>query len=139
MSKFINHLDARIGKRMEGGKWTRVCILSKDLFYESSILGGTVTVPRAFISDGASVPRAFWSLYPPFGKYLEAAVVHDWFCVLGKKGESPICSKTAARVFLEAMQVCGVSRWRRRKMYWAVALGGPRFKAKRKAAKKADN
>lgn len=37
-----------------------------------------VTVPRGFRSDLASVPRLFWSIYPPFGKYGEAAIVHDY-------------------------------------------------------------
>ena len=84
-----------------------------------------VLVPEGFISDGASVPRCLWSIYPPFGKYLEAAVVHDWFCV-----NHEVDSVTAANVFREAMQVCGVNIWRRNKMYWAVRLGGPKFKSK---------
>ena len=130
MSEFLCSLDARVGRKLENKKWTRVCILNKPLWYRSDLIG-MVQVPRAFISDGASVPRFLWSVYPPFGKYLEAAVIHDYFCVLGKKGESPICSKTAARVFREAMKVCKVTRLRRNKMYWAVALAGPRFKAKR--------
>ena len=134
MSSFLTKLDAKIGKMWRGDsgnmKFERVVILEKSLYYTSDILDEIVVVPKGFISDGASVPRALWSIYPPFGRYLEAAIVHDWYCVLGHKGESPIDYKVAADVFREAMEVCGVSRWRRNKMYWAVRLGGPKFQKK---------
>ncbi len=132
MSKFLTALDARVAKKWtrdgDSNKFTRIVILNQDLQYKSNLLGSVVTVERGFESDGASVPRAMWSIYPPFGRYLEAAVVHDYFCVLGHRGESPICSVTAAKLFDEAMKVCGVSKWRRIKMSWAVRIGGPRFK-----------
>ena len=134
MSQFYTALDAKVGKRWkrkgDENKFTRIVTLNRTLHYKSDILINTIAVPAGFISDGASVPRAMWSIYPPFGKYLEAAIVHDWFCALGHEGNSPIGSVTAAKVFREAMQVCGVSRWRRNKMYWAVRIGGPRFSAK---------
>jgi hypothetical protein len=38
----------------------------------------SVTVPRGFVTDFASVPRLFWSLVPPDGAYAHAAVVHDY-------------------------------------------------------------
>jgi hypothetical protein len=122
MSRFVNELNARISKQMRGKKFTRVAILDDDLCYQSDI-AGDVIVPLGFASDGASVPRFLWSMFPPFGKYLEAAFVHDWFCVT-----HAVDSVTAAKVFREAMEVCGVGKWRRNKMYWAVRLGGPKFK-----------
>ena len=131
MSKFYTKLDAKIGQHMHNDKFERICILNHSLHYHSDFLGKTIVVPKGFVSDGASVPRALWNVYPPFGKYLEAAIVHDYYCVLGEKGESPIDYKDAAEVFKEAMKVCGVSWWRRNKMYWAVRLGGPKFSAKK--------
>ena len=122
MSKFVNQLNARISQQMRGNKFTRVAILDDDLCYQSDI-AGNIIVPVGFASDGASVPRIMWSIYPPFCKYLEAAIVHDWFCV-----NRSISSVTAAKVFREAMAACGVSKWRRNKMYWAVRTFGPRFK-----------
>ena len=122
MSKFINQLDARISKQMRGSRFIRIAILNNDLCYQSDI-AGDILVPVGFGSDGASVPRFMWAIYPPFGKYLEAAIVHDWFCVTHE-----VDSVTAAKVFREAMEVCGVSEWRRNKMYWAVRTLGPRFK-----------
>jgi hypothetical protein len=135
MSKFLTKLNAKLSNEWDDSgkflKFTRTIKLKNSLHYESDLLKKIVVVPRGFVSDGASVPRALWSIYPPFGKYLEAAVVHDWYCVLGNKGESPIDYKMAAKVFREAMAVCGVNKWRRFKMYWAVILGGPKFSAKK--------
>ena len=132
MSAFYTKLNAKVSKHWEGDTFTRTCELQKPLHYKSDILGKIVVIPKGFVSDGASVPRLLWTIYPPFGQYLEAAIVHDYYCVLGHKGESPIDYKVAADVFKEAMQVCKVSWWRRNKMYWAVRIGGPKFKAKNK-------
>ena len=128
MWHFVTDLDAKIGSRKIDGKWTRVAILEVEFIYDSPKFG-LVQVPFGFVSDGASVPKVLWNIYPPFGEYLEAAVIHDWFCVLGHAGTSPIGSQEAAKLFLEIMEVMGVSKWKRTKMYWAVRLAGPRFKA----------
>jgi hypothetical protein len=37
-----------------------------------------VLVPRGFVTDLASVPRIFWSILTPTGRYAYAAVVHDY-------------------------------------------------------------
>ena len=37
-----------------------------------------IVVPKGFRTDLASVPRIFWSIYPPFGRYNGACVVHDY-------------------------------------------------------------
>lgn len=38
----------------------------------------SVTVPKGFVCDLASVPRLLWAKYPPTGRYAYAAVVHDY-------------------------------------------------------------
>lgn len=38
----------------------------------------SVNVPVGFITDFASVPRIFWSILPPDGKYTHPAIVHDF-------------------------------------------------------------
>lgn len=134
MGHFVTDLDARVGSRMIDDKWTRVAILDAELIYDSPKFG-IVQVPFGFESDGASVPQILWNLYPPFGKYLEAAIIHDWFCVLGEDGTSPISSQDAARLFLEVMKVMGIGKWKRTNMYWAVRLGGPSFKASKMSHK----
>lgn len=37
-----------------------------------------ITVPRGFVTDLASIPRFFWSAFPRTGKYLSAAILHDY-------------------------------------------------------------
>ena len=37
-----------------------------------------VTVPGGFVTDLASIPRAFWSVLPKTGRYAYAAIVHDY-------------------------------------------------------------
>lgn len=130
-AKFPIPLDHTPFRTIVNGIFQDAIRLNRDFFYTDSEHCEDVCVPAGFVSDGASVPRWLWRLYPPFGEYLEAAVVHDHFCVLGHRGESPIDSVAAAKVFREAMIVCGVGKWKRNKMYWAVRIGGPRFKAKK--------
>ena len=107
----------------------RGVILESGLVYYSRLLGDCVYVPGGFKSDGASVPQFLWDRMPPFGRYLEAAIVHDLYCFLGEEGRSPIDYRMAARVFREAMGVCGVGWWRRNVMYFAVRWFGPSFSA----------
>lgn len=134
MGHFVTDLDARIGSEFIDKKWTRVAVLEAEFIYDSPTFG-LAQIPFGFKSDGASVPRFLWNIYPPFGEYLEAAVIHDWFCVLGHAGTSPIGSQEAAKLFLEVMEVLGVGKWKRSKMYWAVRWFGPRFKSSGKAHK----
>lgn len=99
-------------------------------------------VPAGFITDGASVPRflsviagvmalvchAFnctWGVvlfvcvsvavlyFPPVGRYLVAAIVHDWLL-------TQVARKIADREFLRVMRWLGIRRWRRGVMYCAV-------------------
>lgn len=37
-----------------------------------------LTVPVGFVTDFASIPRIFWSVLPPDGKYTHPAIVHDY-------------------------------------------------------------
>ena len=80
-----------------------------------------IRVPKGFVTDFASVPRIFWSILPPYNRYGKAAVLHD-FCYY--KG---FCTrKRCDDLFLEAMEVWTVPKWKRLVMYWAVRLFGRR-------------
>lgn len=39
---------------------------------------GPVFVPVGFVTDLASIPRIFWTAFPPDGDYAYAAIVHDY-------------------------------------------------------------
>ncbi|EAA23052.1 hypothetical protein [Fusobacterium vincentii ATCC 49256] len=51
-------------------------VLLQDYIY--SINGYDIKVFRGFITDGASVPKSLQWIYNPFGKYINAAVIHDY-------------------------------------------------------------
>lgn len=84
-----------------------------------------IIVPNKFVTDLASVPRILWPILPPFGKYGKAAVLHDFLYASGYKTR-----KHCDQVFLEAMEVLNVPKWKRIPMYLAVRLFG--FRAYRK-------
>jgi hypothetical protein len=81
--------------------------------------GRMIEVPRGFETDFASVPRFFWRVLPPWGRYSPAAVVHDYLYQSGT-----LERHEADRVFLTLMQRLGVSAWKRNVMYEAVRLFG---------------
>lgn len=81
-----------------------------------------ITVPKGFVTDLASVPRAFWPVFPPHGEYAKAAVVHDYLY------RFPSTSREFAdSVFDEAMGVLGVASWKRWLITTAVRLFGGRY------------
>lgn len=47
-------------------------------FYLSDDNSDVIEVPAGFVTDLASVPRIFWTLLPPDGKYAKAAIIHDY-------------------------------------------------------------
>ncbi|MGR3967837.1 DUF1353 domain-containing protein [Pseudomonas sp. 910_23] len=83
-----------------------------------------VTVPKGFITDGASIPRTIWPLLSPWGTYGKAAVVHDYLCVhrkMVRDGEVVVITREGCDwIFLEAMQVLGVSWFTAHLMWRAV-------------------
>ena len=48
---------------------------------EQKIIYKDITIPKGYKTNGANVPRLFWSIIPPFKpKYLPAVIVHDYLC-----------------------------------------------------------
>jgi hypothetical protein len=82
--------------------------------------GDVISVPAGFRTDFASVPRVFWWLVPPVGRYGKAAVIHDYLYVVKTRSR-----KEADKIFLEAMEVLDVPKWRRKLIYFAVRFGFP--------------
>lgn len=84
----------------------------------------TWPVPARTQVDGASIPRAFWSMIggPFTGKYREASVIHDYYCASKLRHW-----KAAHRVFLDGMLARGVDKIKAQLMYLAVYRFGPRW------------
>lgn len=93
-------------------KW----ILKEEYVYE--INGYYLKVPKGFITDLASVPRVLWVFFPPYGKYTEAAVVHDY--LYSKINDTGINRELADKIFNHIMKELGVSFYKRNSMYRAV-------------------
>ncbi len=80
--------------------------------------------PKGFISDGASIPRAFWSIVggPLDGSYRGPAFVHDRYCATQS---AP--SHDVHRMFYLACRAAGVGALEAKILYAAVRIGGPRW------------
>jgi hypothetical protein len=108
-------------EQLDDERWRLLAMLA----FCSAKYDRMIIVPAGFETDFASVPRvplAYW-LFAGVGQ--AAAVVHD---ALYSNGTVP--RLMADEVFLEAMEACGVSAWRRWPMYWAVrAFGAGRYRA----------
>ena len=83
---------------------------------------GGILVPAGFTTDLASVPRLFWRVFPPFGTYSLAAIVHDY--LYSEISTYDIERSTADRIFRDAMITLGVGRITRNILYNAVRHGG---------------
>lgn len=74
-----------------------------------------ILVIKGTKTDFASVPQFLWWIFPPDGVYTQACVLHDKMCVHPDRSQRAI-----DLVFLEAMEVLGVVKWRRKAMYEGV-------------------
>lgn len=95
-------------------------ILLDDYVY--SINGYDIKVFRGFITDGASVPKSLQWLYNPYGKYINAAVVHDYlYSVYNNTGINRTLSD---KIFKHIMKETGVDNRTVRRFYNAVKYFG---------------
>lgn len=102
-------------------------ILAPFKFYVGDEWSGEwVYVPAGYLTDGASVPRAFWSLIPPWGKYGQAAIVHDIVCeyLSITKDGAPLRVNRAQcdDILLQAMEVLEVPWLTRHAIHKAVMM-----------------
>ncbi len=115
MSRFT---DALIVSPLADGKtW----VLIQPFGYEVGDLGtgDVVDVDIGFMTDFASIPRCFWIFLPRWGKYGNAAVIHDW--LYWSQGRSRVEADT---IMFEAMGILDVPAWQRYPIYWAVRWFG---------------
>ena len=73
-----------------------------------------IIVSKGFRTNGANIPRIFWSFFPPNSpEYLSAVVLHDYMC----KNVELYGYKKADRYLYEAMIEIGVSKWKAKLFY----------------------
>ena len=94
--------------------------VGKDKFevYEDYCYQG-VCVPKGFTTNGADIPRVFWSIFPPNSpEYLSAVVLHDYMCA--KIGV--FTYKEADELFYRAMVDIGVAKWKAKLFYVCCSI-----------------
>jgi hypothetical protein len=102
-------------------------VLLEDYVY--SINGYDITIFKGFVTDGASVPHSLQWLYNPFGRYIKAAVVHDF--LYSCYNNTGINRTLADKIFRYIMQEIGVDNRTVRRFYAAVrAFGETSWKKK---------
>jgi hypothetical protein len=114
MSSFTTPLKLEY---IDGQKWR----VLEEFVYRIGDEASTdeIRVEAGFITDFASIPRIFWRILPPTGKYGKAAVTHDANYKRGTNNR-----KWADDVFLEGMEVLGTPWWQRQLIYNAVRAFG---------------
>lgn len=97
--------------------------LEQDYGYRDS--GGRWwPVPAKTKSDGASIPRLFWSVVggPLDGPYRNAAIIHDYYCASKSRPW-----RAVHRMFYDAMIASGVGGIEAKLKFYAVYRFGPRW------------
>jgi hypothetical protein len=81
------------------------------------------TTPANYDVDGASIPRALWSLVgsPYTGDYRRASIVHDKAC--DESGNDQTARKAADRMFYQACRTGGCSIFEATLLYVGVRIG----------------
>lgn len=121
MNTFLSTL-----KTEQIGKWTHN--LLDDLIFEDEELG-TVTVPKGFTTDFASIRSLhniflfiLYALTSGYGNY--AGTVHDFLYTTHSTNSKDVSRKQADDVLYRALRAEGVAKWRAW-LFWAgVRIGG---------------
>jgi len=116
MSEFTTALI--VSPLADGKSW----VLLQDLKYHIGSIDNCdcVVAAHGFVTDFASVPRIFWWIIPKWGKYGNAAVIHDWL-YYRQTAKNRVESD---QILYEAMGVLGVVPWKKNSIYYAVRLFG---------------
>jgi len=86
--------------------------------------GKTWLAPKGSVTDGASIPRALWTIAgaPYEGQYREAAVIHDVYCETKSEPHQDVL-----RVFYYANRAAGVSAFSSKLLHAGVLAGVPKW------------
>ena len=115
MSRFTDIL--MVSPLADGKTWVTMREFGYDIGKEGS--ENSIDVPIGFMTDFASIPRPLWAFLPRWGKYGNAAVIHD-YCYWDQSRSR----KESDLIFREAMEVLKVPPFKIRLMYYAVKLFG---------------
>jgi len=117
MSKFTTALV--VSPLSDGKSWVILREFKYHVGTENS--NDIVVASKGFVTDFTSVPRLFWLVIPRWGKYGNAAVIHDW---LYWEQSDRRDRRISDSIFWEAMGNLGVNEWKRKIIYYAVRWFG---------------
>jgi hypothetical protein len=126
-------LDDKAEPSIRGGR--SLWALTKTLTYTPSNGADSITVPKGFVTDLASIPRWAWELLPPDGPWAKAAVIHDYLYYTEGTGvwdrhpttitrATPYTRAEANWILRDAMKDRCVGVVDRNIIYAAVRVGG---------------
>jgi len=136
-STFTRPLHTGDVSRLEQGRPIRVITKPFEYHLGKFGSGNKVTIPLGYCSDGASVPRPLRWFLEPWGKYAQAAIVHDFLYSTWQRPR-----KEADLIFREAIEIITEDTYggsessydtpdysKRGKLvaffaYWGVRIGG---------------
>lgn len=84
-----------------------------------------IPIPKGFITDGATIPKIFWNILSPFGRFFKSCALHDYICLMAKlkNNEAPNLKeginiatqyrKRADALLSLSMEKQGIKLWRR--------------------------
>lgn len=79
-----------------------------------------ITIPRGFCTDLSSVPRKLWGIFPPFGDFLLAALIHDYLYVQNIGTQA----KADMEMFIWSNVIQPTKPWDNILRYYGVRIGG---------------
>ena len=95
--------------------------------------GDSLIIEKGLQTDLSSSPKFLWWLFPPYGKFLLAALIHDYLYINDyKKSE---CNSKEARAFADYQMLYFSNKLNDNKTdnylrYWAVRLFGKKVWSK---------
>lgn len=96
--------------------------LNETYVYASKF--GLIEIPKDYKTNGANIPRIFWSIFPPNApEYLSAAILHDYLCdkaYADNKNYAMFCF--ADKVFYNALLDLEINKYKAKIFYYAVRL-----------------
>lgn len=99
-------------------------LLAEEYQFSLQGIGGLtldVIVPSGYLFDGASIPRALWTLVgsPMDPQFVRAALIHDWLCdhVVERRDR-----RLADDIFLYLLDYSNVPECKRYAMYAGVRM-----------------
>jgi hypothetical protein len=118
----MNHFDGDlyITPRHNNEKWDGLhWIVTSPFSYTDQEFNQKINIPSGFITDGASSPRFVIPVVSQWGKHGRASVIHDWLYRY-----KPVDRKTADKMFVNAMKLDGVVKWKIFLIHFALQMFG---------------